>query len=165
MNRNEKMLETKKFPDYLQAVDDFVKAGFKYGEIVDHEWMEAHLQLHPSMRNYTLEKVRRYTDFRKELLENHQIALKTVPGAGYYVVPPEEQTLTALRDNIKAIQKANRQALAWCINTKRDELSETDKNINAIGIAAMQRSTQSANRQMRTINKEIEAAKPTMIEE
>ena len=90
--------EEKKYPEYLQAVEDFLAANPTEGEIVTHEWLDEHLDLRPGTDGYAMRKMSRVQGFRKELLEKHQVDLKNVLGKGYYVVRqssrPQPQCVT-----------------------------------------------------------------------
>lgn len=127
-----KLVETTKYPEYVQAVEDFLSANPKEGEIVSHEWLDEHLDLQPDQPGYALRKLSRVQGFRKELLTKHNIDLKNVLGQGYYIVPAVDQTMLALKDARDKYAKAGREGLSRCIHVRTEEL-------NPAQIAANQR--------------------------
>lgn len=159
--------EEKKYPEYLQAVEDFLAANPAEGEIVTHEWLDEHLDLSPGTDGYAMRKLSRVQGFRKELLEKYQIDLKNVLGKGYYIVPAIEQTVTAIRDTRKRADRAYSDGLLRCINVRRDLLTEEQIRANQIAITALasmrsrSNTTLSGCRKIRTI-KSAPTAKNTI---
>jgi hypothetical protein len=90
------------WPRWKHAVHAFVQAGFPYGSVVTHSWLEESLGL-PRISDNTKMSPREFKDrqlqflqgfeqFRRQLLEQEQIHLESVHGQGYRVTPPGEQT-------------------------------------------------------------------------
>lgn len=132
---SEKML--KKFPEYIQAVEDILALGSKPGELITHEWLDEHLGLDPHAKGYSLERFKRISAFRKELLTNHQIDTKCVTGQGYYIVAPQDQTSLALDDTAAAIRAQVAKGLTRVINTKRAALDDAGRAENDSAISAL----------------------------
>ncbi len=129
--------EEKKYPEYLQAVEDFLAANPTEGEIVTHEWLDEHLDLRPGTDGYAMRKMSRVQGFRKELLEKYQVDLKNVLGKGYYIVPAIEQTATAMRDTKNRVDRAYKDGLSRCINVRQEQLTDEQKEANQMAIAIL----------------------------
>lgn len=108
------MSEVIRYPVWRQAVQDFI-AEFSYGDIVGHDWLEAHFGM-PGLdggQQLTADKFRErqfewmanIEQFKAELLNDHQICLQSVRGKGYRWVPPAEQTEVALADFQRGAKK------------------------------------------------------------
>lgn len=59
--------DAKKYPEYLQAVEDFLAANPTEGEIVTHEWLDEHLDLRPGTEGYAMRKMSRIAACYAEL--------------------------------------------------------------------------------------------------
>lgn len=130
MENEKKMLDTLKYPEYVQAVEDFLAAKPVEGEIVTHEWLDEHLDLEPQKPGYALRKLNRVQGFKKELLTKYHIDLKNILGQGYYVVPAREQTELALKDTREKYARAAREGLARCVHIRTEELTDAQAEAN-----------------------------------
>lgn len=117
------------------AVNAFIKEGFQPGEPITHAWFHEQLGLTMSGPGTPLKEAQA-TQFaylagmdkiRDALLSEYQIALRSVRGVGYEVVPPYEQTQWA-EDAASAEMKK-------ILGTARDRLT----NVNAAKLTADQR--------------------------
>ena len=127
----------KKYPDYVQAVEDFLAAKPRAGDLISHEWLDEHLGLDKDARHYSIDKMHRVGAFRKMLLTVYQIDTKSMIGQGYYVISPKDQTEIALADTITHIRKASLSGLSRCVNTRRAELTESGIKENELAITAL----------------------------
>lgn len=127
----------KKYPEYLQAVEDFIAANPKEGELVSHEWLDQHLDLDPMVDGYALRKLKRVDGFRKELLVAYKVDLKSVLGKGYYIVPSKDQTRVAMQDQKKAAQRAIAHGLSRVINVRLEALTDGGRKANEIAIETL----------------------------
>jgi hypothetical protein len=133
------------FPEWKQAVRDFLAAGFKEGDIVSKEWLERHFDMEPVGQRMTADEFQarqfawlRNTDaFRTALLEQHQIALQTVAGDGYRIVPPHEQTALAQQKFEREATKAFRRAALTLKNLRTDQLTDEQRRENTDAIAKL----------------------------
>lgn len=132
------------FPAWKQAVQDFL-AEFKYGDLVPHDWLEAHFGL------LTIEDSERLTAaafkarqfawlanieaFKSELLTVHQVCLESVRGEGFRWVPPGEQTGVATRDFERDARKTFRAVGQRLKNVRLSELSDIQRGENMDAIA------------------------------
>jgi hypothetical protein len=141
------MEELKLHPEWKQAIKDFLEAGFKEGDVITHEWLEAHFGMdalsddEPLMladyqeRQFTW--LRNIESFRSELLEVHQIFLSSVHGEGYRIVPPYEQTGLAQEKFERDASKAYRKAANTLKNVRLVELTDAQRKENADAIAKL----------------------------
>jgi len=130
-----------KFPRWREALAEFRKAGFGFGDIVKHQWFATALKLD----QYGKGKLVRVDDFMKRqfayaealerikhhLLREDQIYLQNEYSVGYRLVPPGEQTAVAMakgvRDMCKAVEKMAE--AVTCIRV--DELTDAQRWENA----------------------------------
>lgn len=162
MDSEKKMVETTKYPEYVQAVEDFLAARPVEGEIVTHEWLDEHLELKPQEPGYALRKLNRVQGFKKELLTKYHIDLKNVLGQGYYVVPAREQTELALRDSREKYAKAAREGLARCIHIRTEELTEAQIEANKRAIDLLTNLNNTATRALSAPRRKVISAKPVI---
>lgn len=138
-------------PEWKQAVEDFLAAGFKQGDVVPHDWLEQHfgidkldddkplLPAEYSERQFAW--LRNIEAFRSELLETHQIYLSSVHGEGYRIVPPTEQTALAQERFERDAKKSFRKAATVLKHVRLAELTESERkeNLDAVARLAMLR--------------------------
>lgn len=95
------MNDVKKLPLWRDAVERFVAMNPGPGAIIPKKWffdsfgIEKPVTAEDQIRA-GLEFLSSMDRFRSELLEDYMIDLIAVPGEGYKIIPPEEQTKTAL---------------------------------------------------------------------
>lgn len=88
-------MSTTLLPEWRQAAKDIAES-FRYGDIISLEWLgEAfHLKQPRSIgqfKEYQFAFLSSMDALRHELLEQHQLALRNVRGAGYELVDPNNQ--------------------------------------------------------------------------
>jgi hypothetical protein len=106
-------------PPWREAVELFQKAGFKYGELLSHEWLHAALGLEMPRDGMTVKQIdaarvsylNQVERFRRCLLCEHKIDIASKRGLGYVLVKPEDQTGLANKDGGRALRKT---LWAWC---------------------------------------------------
>ena len=96
----------------------FRDAGYKPGDILPHTWLYEQFECSglsdPSKitaeqyMKLRLKLLSQFEAFREALLEQDQIDLQSVPGVGYEIVPPADQSGRAVRDTLRDIEKAVR---------------------------------------------------------
>ncbi|KPA87276.1 hypothetical protein PF66_06186 [Pseudomonas asplenii] len=138
------MSEVTKYPGYKQAVEDFLRQ-FKYGDLVDHQWLEARFGM-PSIadsKSLTVEEFRErqfewlanVEAFKSDLLKLHQVCLQSVRGKGYRWVPPHEQTGVAVGEMGRKIRKAFRDGGDQLRNLRIAELTSDQRRENLDAVA------------------------------
>ncbi len=124
------------FPEWKQAVRDFVASGFVPGSTIPHEWfLERFGMADPVGNRMTAEEyqerqfkwLRNMTSLREALLEQHQIALDSVAGIGYRVILPHEQSEIAMRRMRKEMRSALTRAVDTVTHTRTAELTDDQR--------------------------------------
>ncbi len=138
-------------PVWKQAVRDFLEAHVEPGVVIPLRWFEAHFQMEPlddgstltaaKFRERQFQWLRNFDEFRRELLEEHQVCLMSVHGEGYRVVPPGEQTAATQESFEREVKRSYRKAAVRLKNVQVDALTEEQRreNVDAIARLAMLR--------------------------
>lgn len=109
------------YPSWRQALVNFREGGFTYGDTLPHTWLYEQFEctglLDPKItwdaaQKLQLKLLGQFTPFRETLLDRDQIDLQSIPGVGYELVPPADQTGRAVKDTLKEINKAMRKGIA-----------------------------------------------------
>lgn len=137
------------YPPWKQAVRDFMEAGFRPGDLIPHSWLAEHFglpllddaaMLTPAeYRNRQFEWLQHVEAVKAELLERHQVLLRSVYGQGYRWVPPHEQTGVAVEEFEREARRAYRKAGERLTHLRVAELTDAQRqeNLNAIGRLSM----------------------------
>lgn len=131
--------ETRLFPAWRQAIDDFL-AEFSYGDLISHEWLEGRFGM-PSLadagrmapaefRDRQFEWLGNVEAFKSTLLKDHQVCLQSVRGKGYRWVPPHEQTGFASKEFEKEAGRVFRTAGQRLRNVRIAELNDKQRREN-----------------------------------
>lgn len=126
-------------PAWKQATKDFLAAGFAEGQVIDHDWFWTAFGLvepdaatpYALAERARLDHVDAMSNLRRELLVNHQIDLRNVPGRGYEWVPVGKQTRTAFSDGMTEIHRGMRKMAARVVNVDHTRLSPAQAKENA----------------------------------
>ncbi|RUR38557.1 hypothetical protein [Vreelandella populi] len=115
-----------------EAVQRFHASGFTDGDLVTHEWLAWSLALpEPTtateFREQQFVALDRVEQFKTALLTQHQIALQSVRGKGYRVVPPAEQARYAAEEASRHIEKGLRRGDQLLSNTRLDALTDDER--------------------------------------
>lgn len=137
----------KLFPAWRQAVQDFIAAGFKAGDMVSHKWLEQAFGMKPLDATATLtaqafqdrqfDWLQSIEAFKAELLQDHQILLSSVRGEGYRYVPPGEQTRLSTDKFEADARRVYRKAADRLKNVRAAELTESQRRENSDAIARL----------------------------
>lgn len=139
------MTVTTLFPAWKQAVKEFIDAGFKDGEIVQHSWFESALGLNPMTGMATMEQVKKrqfdwltgISNLRETLLEDHSIYLHSVHGQGYMLAPPGDQTRLAQEKFERESATTYRQAAMRLRHVRVEVLTEAQRRENMDAVAKL----------------------------
>lgn len=133
------------YPSWRQALVCFREAGFKPGDIIPHTWFYEQFDcaalLEPKkisadqFQALRLKLLGQFTPFREALLEQEQVDLQSVPGVGYEIVPPADQTTRALKDTLADIEKAWRSGWRRGANVRLAELTTEQRREHADDLA------------------------------
>lgn len=137
------MAENIRFDDpVLHAIEEFKAAGFTYGSVVTTEWFMERFGIKPwtNVTEFSQAKmlyVAYMGAFRKKLLFEMRMALRTVDGVGQEVIQPAEQTSWAMDEAKSAITKELEKARDRLTYVNADELSDAERKENTDAIAKL----------------------------
>ena len=154
------MITAQKHPIHLAAIDAFLKAGFKEGDVIPHAWFYQAFDLEeptPGMSNgkaqsLELKRLTRQAKFEDVILRQHKICLESVPGVGYKIIPPRGQAKHGYTKAVDGIQKAIREGAAIAVNVDTSKLS-SDERREHIDIVARMSMIQQMNAKPRRLSK------------
>lgn len=134
------MSETIKHPSWRQAVDDFLAGDFSLGSIVTKEWLIGALRLRQprtieEKERFDLDYLSGVDSFRRELLEKHCIAFKTIRGEGLQVLTAQEQVAHAIEERDRIIGKALRFGARTLMYLRSNELTDQERANHADQLA------------------------------
>lgn len=142
--------EDKKTPAWIEAVEDFVNAGFKAGDIIPHEWFYGVFGITAPQKCKTVDEAQKsqfaylthIEGLKAALLEEHLVALRSARGVGYEVVSPDQQTEWAMNEVRSELRKTFRNGNARLNNIQLEVLSDEQRkeNMDARGRLATIRS-------------------------
>ena len=146
--------ETKLYPAWRQAEADFVELNPPPGSIIDRSWFEERFGIRPAKDIQQHEKNRlifvgHMENLRDSLLRNHRLMLRAVIGVGYRVVPPEEQTITTVKDRGEAVRREMGKMMQELKHIRHNELTDATRAKNADAIAKLGQLSQMTRRQLK----------------
>lgn len=129
-------MNTSLYPLWKQAVKTLVDLDPQPGHIVKKQWLNKHFDLEEGStkeqyQSYQMQFMKAMSEFRRELLEEHQIALATLPGVGYKILHPREQTGYALTVGMKRLASDIVQMGAMVGNIDASRLTGDEKRENS----------------------------------
>lgn len=134
------------YPSWRQALLHFRETGLTYGDTLLHTWLYEQFEctglLDPKItwqeaKKLQLKLLSQFTPFRETLLDEDQIDLQSVPGVGYELVPPADQTGRALKDTINEVNKAVRKGVARATNVNTALLTAEQRREHADNLARL----------------------------
>lgn len=128
------------FPAWKQAVSDLMKETPDPGHLITRKWLNEEFQLRePSTvtdyKEYQIEFMQLMSAFKDELLTKHCIALKTIPGKGYEILEPGEQTDYCFQAGLHGIRKNLLSMNKHLINVDHSKLTADQCRENADALA------------------------------
>lgn len=134
------------YPSWRQALTHFREAGRTYGDILTHAWIHEQFECEAladpkitwqEAKKLQLRLLSQFTPFRETLLDQDQIDLQSVPGVGYELVPPVDQSGRALKDTLNEINKAMRKGIARATNVNTALLTIEQRREHADHLAQL----------------------------
>lgn len=135
------------YPSWRQALINFRDAHFAFGDILPHAWlyeqfectglMEPNKITWEQAQKLQLKLLGQFTPFREALLDQDQIDLQSVPGVGYELVPPADQSRRAVKDTIRETEKALRKGVARATNVNTAQLTAEQRREHADNLARL----------------------------
>lgn len=135
------------FPLWRNAVKE-ANAIFDYGDTIPSDWLWDSFEIdknrkmdYEESRRISLDFMQHMEQFKEELLVEHKKYLMSIPGTGYKVVNPDEQTSAAMERLRKTVTKELRKAgeALEHINTAMMDSSAINHNEEAKGKLAFLR--------------------------
>jgi hypothetical protein len=134
------------YPSWRQALVRFREGGFSFGDILPHAWLYEQFECEAlddpkitweQAQKFQLRLLSQFQPFREALLDQDQIDLQSVPGVGYELVPPADQSRRAVKDTMKDIQKAMRKGVARATNVNTAMLTAEQRRDHADNLARL----------------------------
>ena len=144
-------------PPWKNAAAELFAGKYGYGDVVPHEELQASLNLPKPTGRITVEE---YESWRLAvlaqvdalsvfLLEERNICLKAVPGQGYMIVKPSEQTDYAMQHGMKRVKSELRKMGRRLSFIDRSALTHEEARKNADALARLSFLQQMANKAKR----------------
>jgi len=129
-----------KHPAWKQAVVDFLVLNAPMGHLLTKEWLVDALRLStPKSLNdkerFDFEYLSGIDSFRRELLEKHCMAFKTVRGEGLQLLTAQEQVDFAIEERDRLIGKALRFGARTLMYLRSNELTSEERANHADQLA------------------------------
>lgn len=134
------------YPSWRQALVNFREAGYAFGDILPKSWLYEQFECaglnDPKItweqaQKLQLRLLSQFTPFREALLDQDQIDLQSVPGVGYELVPPADQSRRAVKDTLHDVQKAVRKGVARATNVNTALLTAEQRREHADNLARL----------------------------
>ena len=125
------------YPDHKQAVIDLLAEGAEPGKLITHEWIDQHLRLNPSAKDYPFKRMAGVEAFKTQLLVEHKIHLQNVRGKGYMIVAPENQTRVAIDDAMSGIGKSIQRGVLRLTNVDAERLTDDGRKENTDALSRL----------------------------
>jgi hypothetical protein len=128
------------YPAWREAEKKLLAAKVEFGAIISRAWLDEVLGIKPpktvrEVRDSDIERLQQITALRDSLLKNHCMMLDPIPGEGYKIVRPEEQTKVAMRKRSKEMKRAIKGLTAELTHVRTDLLSTEQRAENSNAIA------------------------------
>jgi hypothetical protein len=136
-------MNTKKFPEWKQAVDNAI-SEFDHGDLVSFKWLYEQFGISPP-KSGTAEQFKEFQfkflsyieNFKETLLLEHCMYLSSVRGDGYLVVEVDDQTSIAWDRMKKKIASELRKTERAITNIKYDRLGDRGRAENTVKVAVL----------------------------
>lgn len=130
------------FPPWKNAVARVERGEYKYGDLIPESAIDELLGLEKpkgrvevsAVKSYQLARLNALDSFKKALLNDLMMDVESVPGQGYRIVNPKEQTELAVKAGDKAIKKALRNTRDRLVNVNYALLDSDQRRQNTDAI-------------------------------
>lgn len=124
------------YPAWRHALHELELASISPGQTIQKVWLEELFGLQVPQTIAEAEKQRLtflglFDQLRWALLEKHRLMLRPVPGVGYRVVEPEQQTSVAMKDRGAELMRALGKMAAEISHVRLEALDDTQRKANA----------------------------------
>jgi hypothetical protein len=132
-------------PPWRNAAKDLFSGRYGYGDVVPHEELQEALGLPKPAGKVEVEDVERWRlallsqmdALSTFLLEERSICLRVVPGVGYQIVEPENQTAFAMKEGMRKVQGELRKMGRRLSHVNRTKLTAEQARENADALARL----------------------------
>lgn len=146
-------------PPWRNAAAELFAGRYTYGDVVPHEELQAALNLPKPVGRVTVDE---YEGWRLSLLaqvdalsafllEERNMCLKAIPGQGYMILKPEEQTDYAMGHGLKRVRSELRKMGRRLSFIDRSALSHEEARKNADALARLSFLQSMANKRKRFV--------------
>lgn len=131
------------FPAWRQAEADLLASGVTYGAIITEEWLRDAFGLPKEPKTIAeherckLVLLQQKTALRESLLSRHRMMLRPVPGVGYTVVMPADQTAAALKTRGREVESALRKLHDELLYVAADQLDDASRAENTDALSRL----------------------------
>lgn len=136
--------ETKLYPSWRQVESDLIARGLRDGETIPMDYLRRGFGCEDPSGLPGVEAIRQQAVFNfalgelaASLLENHRTMLRLVPGVGYTVVPPEDQTGITMKDTAAGLTNMIARGIRGLSFVRIESLDDTKRKENADALAKM----------------------------
>ena len=122
------MEEKSNRPNWFEsAIKQYDREGFEDGDMISKEWIDTYLEIPIPQTiseglSLSIERMQRVEMLKDFLLTERDIALETVRGKGYRIVPPKEQSLYAIETCMKHVNKGLEKGMKISQHTRMHRL-------------------------------------------
>jgi hypothetical protein len=135
--------EVRQYPEWKEAVKTFFSEKLNEpGSVISEEWKIQHFGLKrpdkgtmEDFQKFQLKLMTAFENFRKALLEDHQIHLKPIGKGAHVVLDPKEQTEEAYKQGTTDIARALSKMSTALINVDHAKLTTDERRVNADRLA------------------------------
>lgn len=135
--------ELQLYPAWREGLRRFLAEGFERGTKIEHSWFYDAFSIDMPSPTTPLKEAEKlklqflsaFEEMRSALLTEHQVALASIHGFGYRVVPPEEQTTWAEREGVEQVKRSLQKMGDRMINVDLAALSGDLRKQNADALA------------------------------
>jgi hypothetical protein len=142
------------YPAWKQAAADLFAGKYSFGDVVSHEELQEALKLPKPTGRVEVAKYERWRlDLLSQvealagyLLEEKNMCLRALPGRGYEIVRPEDQTGFAMKDGMKRVGSEIRKMGRRLKFIDRSSLTSEQAKENADALSRLSFLSQEASR-------------------
>lgn len=127
------------YPIWREALHNWKTSGFTWGDIVPHAWFFREFRL-PEIRDamtvkeaktIELKMLQNRTQFERALRAEYRMDLVSVPGVGYEIITPAEQSRRAWDDFRAALRRAWRDLMERLRYLALEQITDDQRRENA----------------------------------
>ena len=157
------------FPQWKQAVQDFIEEGFKPGDVVTKDWLYKSFGIEmptPDMPTQKFQQIQliyltMIENFKEMLLTDHKILLVNKRGVGYTYVEPEHQASVSEHHMHAELKKALDRGATRLQNTDIQALDDEQRKQHADAMARTAMLGSMMKKKRRSLRRNVELPEDT----